>query len=86
MIDFLLFVFSADRSMYHALGYSTILYIQAVMTFDMVGVPLLILTSCLLLYIVTEMNERSSTQVMFYPFPHFNSFFFNVSENDKIFM
>ncbi|XP_062589714.1 tetratricopeptide repeat protein 39B-like [Saccostrea cucullata] len=25
----------ADRSMYHALGYSTILYIQAVMTFDM---------------------------------------------------
>lgn len=62
--------------MYHALGYSTILYIQAVMTFDMVGVPLLILTSCLLLYIVTEMNERSSTQVMFYPFSHFNSFFF----------
>lgn len=33
------------------------------------------------------MNERSSTQVMFYPFPHFNSFFFfNLSENDKIFM
>lgn len=31
------FVFSADSSMYHSLGYGTILYIQAVMTFDMVS-------------------------------------------------
>jgi hypothetical protein len=29
--------FSADRSIYHSLGYGTILYFQAVMTFDMVS-------------------------------------------------
>ena len=31
-----LYVSSIDSSMYHALGYGTILYTQAVMTFDMV--------------------------------------------------
>lgn len=29
--------FRADQSMYHALSYGTIMYIQAVMTFDMVS-------------------------------------------------
>ncbi|CAL1544810.1 unnamed protein product [Lymnaea stagnalis] len=32
----------ADRSMYHALGYGTILYIQAVMTFDMADIEIAI--------------------------------------------
>lgn len=32
-------LYSADCSMYHSLGYGTILYIQAVMTFDMVSNP-----------------------------------------------
>lgn len=45
VLIFLFSVASADRSMYHALGHSTILYIQAVMTFDMVGVDILFLGS-----------------------------------------
>ncbi len=38
LLDFLVFYFRADRSMYHALGYGTIMYLQATMTFEMVNV------------------------------------------------
>ena len=30
-------IFRADRSMYHALGYGTIMYLQATLTFEMVS-------------------------------------------------
>ena len=32
-----MFIFSSDRSIYHALGYSVFMYLKAVMTFEMVS-------------------------------------------------
>ncbi|XP_059145816.1 tetratricopeptide repeat protein 39B-like isoform X2 [Physella acuta] len=50
----------ADKSMYHALGYGTILYIQAVMTFDMADIELAIEAIKKSVIVCNQVRKKSS--------------------------
>ena len=52
----------ADRSMYHALGYGTIMYLQATLTFEMVGCMTISKTTAQLFHIV-HMSHISSIRI-----------------------
>ncbi|XP_076462469.1 tetratricopeptide repeat protein 39B-like [Babylonia areolata] len=50
----------ADRSMYHSLGYGTILYIQAVMTFDMADIERAITAMKQSIVVSNKLRKRTS--------------------------